>query len=81
MTNDHGRHEDAHGGFKNHGDSCEGCRHIMLLAIGPRFTPGVEIKEPAYQIDIAPTAAEILGIAFPSVEGKNLLRESSGKRK
>src|SRR5690606_4502660 len=36
ITNDHGRHLDGHkDGFKSHGDGCEGCRHISLLALGP----------------------------------------------
>ncbi|KAA3622297.1 MAG: sulfatase, partial [Bacteroidetes bacterium] len=31
ITNDHGRHLDGIGtGFKDHGDDCEGCRHINL---------------------------------------------------
>ncbi|MFQ6614439.1 MAG: alkaline phosphatase family protein, partial [Fidelibacterota bacterium] len=34
VTNDHGRHDDQHGGFSGHGDDCDGCRHIMLLAAG-----------------------------------------------
>ena len=35
VTNDHGRHDPEHGGFQGHGCSCQGCRHIQLLAIGP----------------------------------------------
>ncbi len=35
VTNDHGRHDSAHGGFQGHGDGCDGCRHIMYLALGP----------------------------------------------
>jgi len=38
VTNDHGRHLDSIGnGFIGHGDNCEGCRHINLLAYGPDF--------------------------------------------
>lgn len=74
VTNDHGRHDDQHAGFKNHGDSCEGCRHIMLLALGPKFKPGTVVADLAFQIDIAPTAAEILGVSFPKVEGRSLIR-------
>ena len=81
VTNDHGRHDDAHGGFKNHGDSCEGCRHIMLLALGPQFRHGAEVAEASYQIDVAPTAAEILDIEFPPVPGRNLLHDQSGRMK
>jgi hypothetical protein len=39
VTNDHGRHDDAHGGFRGHGDGCDGCRQIMFLALGPRIRP------------------------------------------
>ncbi len=37
VTNDHGRHDDEHGGFSGHGCGCDGCRHIMLLAVGPEL--------------------------------------------
>jgi len=73
VTNDHGRHDDGHGGFKDHGDSCEGCRHIMLLAIGPGFTPGSIIDKPSSQVDIFPTVAAIMGLKVPPLEGKSLL--------
>ena len=82
VTDDHGRHDPAHGDFQNHGDSCEGCRHIMLLAIGPDFPAGTEVNEKHTQIDIAPTVGEIMGFAFPKKEGKSLLpvrKAPSGK--
>src|SRR5258707_6359775 len=72
VTNDHGRHDDQHGGFKDHGDSCEGCRHIMLVALGPMFKEGAEVSGLATQVDLAPTSAGILGIDFPKVLGKRL---------
>lgn len=81
VTNDHGRHDDQHGGFKNHGDSCEGCRHIMLLALGPRFQAGSVVTDTAYQVDIAPTAAELLEFPFGNVTGKSLLRPRPGAPK
>jgi hypothetical protein len=41
LTNDHGYHLDGTWeGFAEHGDACEGCRHIMLLALGPDFKKG-----------------------------------------
>ncbi|MDI6809638.1 MAG: alkaline phosphatase family protein [Candidatus Eisenbacteria bacterium] len=40
VTGDHGRHDDQHGGFKGHGDGCEGCRHLIFLAIGPQIREG-----------------------------------------
>ena len=40
VTNDHGRHKDGHkDGFVSHGDGCDGCRHISLLALGPYTLP------------------------------------------
>lgn len=73
VTNDHGRHDAAHGGFQNHGDSCEGCRHIMLLGMGPGFQPGKVVEERCTQIDIAPTIAAILHFPFPKRDGKSLI--------
>ncbi|MGD8306871.1 MAG: alkaline phosphatase family protein, partial [Ignavibacteria bacterium] len=52
VTNDHGRHTND---FKDHGCSCDGCEHIMLLAVGRNVKPGVENGDLHYQIDIGPT--------------------------
>jgi len=81
VTNDHGRHDDKHGGFRDHGDSCEGCRHIMLLALGPEFPGGKVVTDTTRQVDLAPTAAYLLGIQIPQAEGKNILRQGSGSGK
>ena len=72
VTNDHGRHDDANGGFQNHGDDCEGCEHIMLLAIGRNITAGVENSDLHYQIDIAPTVGDLLGFSTPQAIGVSL---------
>jgi hypothetical protein len=62
VTNDHGRHDDAHGGFRGHGDSCFGCRHVMMLAIGPDFRHGARLNFPRASIkDITRTTGELLG--------------------
>jgi arylsulfatase A-like enzyme len=73
VTNDHGRHDDQHGGFKDHGDNCEGCRHIMLLAVGPRFPKGVTIDRRTSQVDIAPTIGAMKSLHLPKLDGYNLL--------
>jgi len=66
FTNDHGRHTtDFHG----HGDHCEGCEHIMLVVLGPDTPKGKEVSDELLQIDIAPTAGELLGIQTPLAEG------------
>jgi hypothetical protein len=69
VTNDHGRHDDQHGGFTNHGDGCEGCRHIVLLVIGPD-TPASAVDSSArQQTDIAPTVGRLLEFATPYATG------------
>lgn len=73
ITNDHGRHLDGHkDGFVNHGDNCEGCRHIAFLGLGPDFKKGVKIEKYGEQIDISATIAEMLHFCIPTTEGKVL---------
>ncbi|MTI21035.1 alkaline phosphatase [Fulvivirga sp. RKSG066] len=63
VTADHGRHSSGIGSsFVGHGDSCDGCRQISLLAIGPDLEKGVVVQKPYGQIDIAPTIASMLNI-------------------
>jgi len=62
VTNDHGRHDDQHGGFSGHGCSCDGCQHIMMLAIGPNIKENY-VSEQQYEIeDFAVTIAHILDV-------------------
>lgn len=73
ITNDHGRHLDGHkDGYISHGDNCEGCRHISLLAIGPDFKKNVESKNCAEQLDISKTISEILHFSMPTGKGRVL---------
>lgn len=73
ITNDHGRHLDGHKeGFKEHGDKCEGCKQISLLALGPDFKKDVIIDTPAEMIDISATIAEMLGFLMPTSNGRVL---------
>jgi len=69
VTNDHGRHDDAHGGFAGHGDRCPGCRAIMLLAVGPDFAARRLCTGPHSLTDLAPTLGEVLGFTMPWVTG------------
>lgn len=74
ITNDHGRHLDGvKNGFVSHGDGCDGCRHIMLLAIGPDFKQNVVIDKAAELIDISATIAELLHFKMPTTDGRVLL--------
>lgn len=75
ITNDHGRHDDDNGGFQEHGDGCEGCTHIMLLAVGRNVTQNMVNNDPHYQIDLAPTIGDLLGFSTPQATGTSLLRE------
>ena len=71
ITNDHGRHPDGHkDGFVSHGDKCEGCRSIYLVAMGPDFKKNVTLSTAYEQIDISATIAELLGFDFPVSNGK-----------
>jgi hypothetical protein len=69
FTNDHGRHTHD---FQNHGDHCEGCEHIMLLVLGPDVRKGAVVDKETLQIDVAPTAAELLGLQTPLSTGRVL---------
>lgn len=73
ITNDHGRHLDGHkDGFVNHGDGCEGCRHIALLGLGPDFKKNQVIKTCSEQIDISATVAKMLNFEMPTSQGRVL---------
>jgi hypothetical protein len=73
ITNDHGRHDDLHGGFKKHGDDCEGCRHIMLLAAGEGIPAGGMIDKKRDLRDIVPTIGKLLGFPTEYAQGVVLL--------
>jgi hypothetical protein len=90
IVNDHGRHDDAHGGFRSHGDDCEGCRHLIFMALGPDINAGLAESTPYSQRDVCDTVGDILGIPVPYAEGDVIeeifdttptgIRETSGRR-
>jgi phosphopentomutase/2,3-bisphosphoglycerate-independent phosphoglycerate mutase family metalloenzyme len=69
ITNDHGRHEDEYGGFQNHGDNCEGCRHIMFFGYGPDFKKNSTIDTRYELVDIANTTSKLLNFNLPNSNG------------
>jgi len=73
ITTDHGRHDDAHGGFKSHTGMCDGDRDIMLLILGPDSPANTEVSTPYYHVDIAPTIGELMGFDTPFVEGNSIV--------
>jgi hypothetical protein len=73
VTNDHGRHLDGvENGFIDHGDKCEGCRHIFLFAAGPDFKKNTVVDKKREQIDIAATSASLLGFKIPGTKGRRM---------
>jgi hypothetical protein len=73
ITNDHGRHLDGvYEGFQEHGCSCEGCRHIELLALG--LARGTSDR-PRDQLDLAVTIAALVGVRLDG-SGGHLLDEA-----
>ena len=73
ITNDHGRHLDGvQDGFVGHGDNCQGCEHIGLLAVGPDFNSDVEIFTEHEMRDISVTIAQMMKFPLGNPEGKVL---------
>ena len=74
VTTDHGRHTTGvKDGFVSHGDTCEGCRHVYALMVGPDIKKGYEYKTECYQTDLAPTIGQLMGFATPAADGKPLM--------
>jgi hypothetical protein len=70
VTNDHGRHLSD---WSSHGDNCDGCRHIMLMILGPDSKAGVTDSVRRTQIDIAPTIGELLNFSTPLCMGTSII--------
>ena len=72
ITNDHGRHTDD---YTNHGCDCDGCEHIMLLAIGENFKANGINDSLQYQIDICKTVGDIMKFQTPLAQGNSLVEK------
>jgi hypothetical protein len=70
VTNDHGRHTND---FSSHGDGCDGCRHIMLMILGPDTKADVIDLKRCSQNDIAPTVGELLDFSTPYCTGRSII--------
>lgn len=72
VTNDHGRHDDGWlDEFVSHGDNCNGCRHIELLAIGPDFKENYVCTATYNLRDIPKTVSQLM--MFPMYTGDGRL--------
>jgi hypothetical protein len=71
VTNDHGRHLDGIStGFIAHGDTCDGCRHILMMVLGPDAKAGAVDTNRCSLVDIAPTVAAMMNFTVPLAVGK-----------
>ncbi len=73
VSSDHGRHDDDHGGFQDHGCDCSGCQQVTWLAIGPGIDPACQPSREWEQVDIVPTIGAILG--YQPSDGEGALME------
>lgn len=71
VTNDHGRHDDGHlDGYVSHGDNCEGCKHIMLLAMGPDIKQNYTCTDSYVLCDIPETISQLMLFPMPTGTGR-----------
>jgi hypothetical protein len=66
IVNDHGRHTTD---YTSHGDYCEGCCHLLCLAIGSNIRVGMTDTITRQQRDYAPTIAKLLGFTMSTATG------------
>jgi len=69
VTNDHGRHTDANGGFTSHGDNCIGCSRLVFMALGPDIRANNVSAGIFSQRDLCRTVGQILGFPTPHADG------------
>lgn len=56
-------------GFLNHRSGDPSCRNVWMLALGAGISKG-EVERPIAHVDVAATAAEMLGFRSPEIAGK-----------
>jgi len=72
VLNDHGRHLGE--SWPSHGDDgCDGCRHIMLMMLGPDTRAGIVDSMRRTHVDIAPTVGELLNFSTPYCTGSSIV--------
>ncbi|NOK60241.1 MAG: sulfatase [Chloroflexi bacterium AL-W] len=67
ISGDHGESIGELGMYFEHGNACEGTTHVPLIICWPGVTKaGQVIDSLLYQLDLAPTVLELLGLTIPS---------------
>jgi len=61
--------QNAADGFLNHRSGDPSCRNTWLLAMGSTVSKG-ETERPIQHVDVAATAAELLGVNMRSIAGR-----------
>jgi len=74
ITADHGMHE-VNPTQLSHGDNCDFCQHIFLLALGVEIPKNKTVKTHHTQRDLAPTIGKLMGFPTPQTEGGLLLKK------
>ncbi len=79
ITSDHGRHRPAgDDAWRNHGDSCSGCREVPFFLTGGGAEAGLELQGAYAHSDLMPTVAAHLGVTLPWAEGIPLSEAGNG---
>ncbi len=72
LAADHGRHDDADTSppWRHHGDSCQGCRGVPWLVLGPDVAAGTDFDAPVLLEDLATTIAALFDTPMPFSQGR-----------
>ena len=71
VVSDHGRHDTGEGKnvWREHGDSCGGCRHVPLLVLGPDVQVGPSAARVTLE-DVGATLAALFEVELPWARGR-----------
>ena len=71
VVSDHGRHDTGEGKnpWREHGDSCGGCRHVPLLLLGPDVVEGPSTARVTLE-DLGVTLAAFFDVDLPWARGR-----------
>lgn len=83
LVADHGRHTaaDTEPPWRHHGCSCNGCRRVPFLLVGPGVKAGQDVDDPVLLVDVAPTLGALMGVPMPWADGlvrDDLLEQPTG---